>query len=283
MIRNQSKSAMKVTCIALDLDRTTLNSHGRLSERNREALNAAISRGIHVVVASGRALSSLPEDICCLEGIQYAITSNGAAVYEIHTGTCLRRYTMTPESVESILRLTGNREIAYEAFIDGKPYARKAYVEDPVRYGATPQAIPYIQSTREPVEDMTGFIREHIGELDSIDLVVRDEAMKMEFWKLLQNEVPDLYITSSIAQLLEISHRESGKHSGARFLLEYLGLRRENLAAFGDGDNDADLLRYAGMGIAMANATGGCKAAADAITLSNDEDGVAYGIWNFLL
>ena len=54
---------MKIKCIALDLDRTTLNSDGYLSQANRDALEAAIDAGIHIVVASGRSLDSLPEDI----------------------------------------------------------------------------------------------------------------------------------------------------------------------------------------------------------------------------
>ena len=91
-----------------------------------------------------------------------------------------------------------------------------------------------------------------------------------------------MYITSSVRQLLEISHRNAGKHSGLRFVLERLGLPQEAAAAFGDADNDADLLAYAGCGIAMANASPACLAAADAVTRSNDDDGVAWGIREIL-
>ena len=68
---------MDIKCIALDLDRTTLNAQGRLSDGNREALEYAISRGIHIVIASGRPLGSLPEDVLSVGGIEYAITSPG--------------------------------------------------------------------------------------------------------------------------------------------------------------------------------------------------------------
>ena len=70
---------MKIKCIALDLDRTTLDSQGHLSEINRRAIESAVAAGLHVVVASGRALDSLPAGITEIRGIQYAITSNGAA------------------------------------------------------------------------------------------------------------------------------------------------------------------------------------------------------------
>ena len=289
---------MKIKCIALDLDRTTLDSQGHLSEENRTAIESAVADGVHVVVASGRSLDSLPAEITDIKGIRVAITSNGAAVYDLSERKCLRQFKMTPASVEDILRHTeperlkvaygeaagmsevemSEIEISYEAFIDGRAFAESRYVSDPVRFGAMPQAISYIQGTRAPVEDMRTFICEHKSELDCIDLVVKNEDMKRKLWKNLRENVRDVYITSSVRQLLEISHRDAGKESGAKFLLEYLGLAREELAAFGDGDNDSGLLQYAGIGFAVANASLECRDAADEIVASNDENGVAQGI-----
>ena len=279
---------MKIKCIALDLDRTTLDSRGHLSEENKKAIENAVAAGVHVAVASGRALDSLPAEVTDIRGIRYAITSNGAAVCDLHERKCLRQFKMTAESVEDILRHTEpermKRErrkdegISYEAFIDGSAFAESRYVSDPVRFGAAPQAVPYIQRTRTPVEDMRKFIREHKTVLDCIDLVVKSEDMKQQLWKDFQVSIADVYITSSVRQLLEISHRDAGKESGAKFLLEYLGLTREELAAFGDGDNDAGLLAYAGIGFAVDNASPACRAAADRIVPSNDENGVAQGI-----
>ena len=298
---------MKIKCIALDLDRTTLDSQGHLSEENRAAVESAAAAGVHVVVASGRSLDSLPAEITDITGVRYAITSNGAAVYDLRERKCLRQFKMTPESVEDILWHTETErikatygeaaemseievpeteiyetEISYEAFIDGRAFAESRYVADPVRFGAMPQAVPYIQSTRMPVEDMRTFIRAHRSELDYIDLVVKSEDMKRRLWKNLRENVRDVYITSSVRQLLEISHRDAGKESGAKFLLEYLGLIREELAAFGDGDNDSGLLKFAGIGFAVANASPECRDAADEIVASNDENGVAQGIQKIL-
>ena len=289
---------MEVKCIALDLDRTTLDSQGHLSEENRTVIESAVAAGVHVVVASGRSLDSLPEEITDIAGVRYAITSNGAAVYDLCQRKCLRQFKMTPASAEDILRHTEPErmkdvygkaaemseaempeiEISYEAFIDGRAFAESRYVADPVRFGAMPRAIPYIQITRMPVEYMKTFIREHKSELDCIDLVIKSEDMKHKLWENLQKNVRDVYITSSVRQLLEISHRDAGKESGAKFLLEYLGLTREELAAFGDGDNDSGLLKYAGIGFAVANASPECRDAADEIVASNDENGVAQGI-----
>lgn len=269
---------MSIRCIALDLDRTTLNSAGQLSERNRKAMEQAIENGIQIAVASGRSLDSLPAAVLEIPGIRYAITSNGAAVYDLEERTCLRQYKLTAEAVRDILRWTEEADVTFEAFIDGKPYAEKDYVEDPVRFGAMPQSIPYIQGTREPVENMRHFIQRHEEELDCIDVVVKSEEYKRQLWKTLEKQVRHVYITSSVKQLLEISDVNAGKDAAARFLIEYLGMTREELAGFGDGHNDSGLLEFAGIGFAVENAVEECRKAADRIVASNDEDGVAEGI-----
>ena len=269
---------MSIRCIALDLDRTTLNSAGQLSERNRKAMEQAIESGIQIAVASGRSLDSLPAAVLEIPGIRYAITSNGAAVYDLEERTCLRQYKLTAEAVRDILRWTEEADVTFEAFIDGKPYAEKDYVEDPVRFGAMPQSIPYIQGTREPVENMRHFIQRHEEELDCIDVVVKSEEYKRQLWKILEKQACHVYITSSVKQLLEISDVNAGKDAAARFLIEYLGMTREELAGFGDGHNDSGLLEFAGIGFAVENAVEECRKAADRIVSSNDGDGVAEGM-----
>ena len=273
---------MRIKCIALDLDRTTLNSAGALSGKNREALREAAESGICVAVASGRPLSALPEDVLAVPGIRYAITSNGAAVYDLEEDRCLHRHRMTPESVRGILACTAGEPVVLEAFIEGSAFAEQVYVEDPVAHGALPGGAAYIRRTRRPVRGMRRFLEEHRGELDSVDIVVRDEREKERLWRILEERIEEIYITSSVRQLLEISHADAGKDAAARFLLGRLGLREEELAAFGDGHNDSGLLRLAGIGFAVANASAECLEAADRVVASNDDDGVAEGIGSIL-
>lgn len=273
---------MEIRCIALDLDRTTLDAQGRLPEENRRALEEAMAKGVHVVIASGRPLGSLPRDVLAVPGIEYAVTSNGAAVWQLTTGECIHRLTMTPRSVEAVLDLTQGERVALEIFIRGEAWAQEDYVRDPVRYGATPQAVAYIQGTRRPAADIRALIRQNLGELDSLDLVTGDRALESRLRETLARDMPDLYITSSVPGLIELSHREGGKHSGVRFVAERLGIPARAVAAFGDGDNDVDLLTWAGCGIAVANATPACLAAADAVTRDHRENGVAWGIREIL-
>ena len=315
--REREGELMAIRMIALDLDRTTLDYEGRLSEENRKALELLIRQGIFVIPASGRSLDSFPIEILEMPGLEYVITSNGAAVYRLSCregadtesgksgGTwetrgsqgssgrasaepmrkvpvCLQRFLLRPAMVRKVMELTGGEGITYETFVEGKAYADPAYVSDPTAFGAVREAVPYIQRTRTPVEKIREFILEHEDCLDSIDVIVGDPEKKKALMELLRAQCREIYLTTSVEQLIEISDRKAGKHSGIRFLQEYLGILPEETAAFGDADNDAEMLREAGIGIAVRNASPVCKAAADAVTLFCEENGVAYGIREIL-
>ena len=139
-----------------------------------------------------------------------------------------------------------------------------------------------MQRTRKPVDDIVKFMIEHKDELESMDIVVPCEDKKADVISKIKQVTANVYITSSVKQLVEISDIEGGKSTGLKFLAGYLGVERENIAAFGDADNDIDMLEYAGCGIAMDNATDNLKAVADYVTIHHNDDGVAYAFKNIL-
>lgn len=271
-----------IRALALDLDKTTLLPEGTLSDVTRQTLLAVMEKGIEVIVASGRPLKALPKDILELSGIRYAVTSNGAAVYDIRTEECIHRSVLEEESVLRILELTLGKDMIFEAIVGGICYAERCYVENPMQYGATRQGAVYVPKTRTPIQGMRDFIYFHRKKLDSIDLILSSDEEREEWRCLFDREVPMLYQTTSVTRLLELSHRDGGKHSGVKLVLERLGISPGETAAFGDAENDIELLRFAGIGIAMENASENCKEAADAVTKSNVEDGVAWAIHQFL-
>ena len=271
-------------CIALDLDGTLLSDDGTLCEESSQVLHEAIHAGIHVVVASGRAYSTLPASVLSIPGIEYAITSNGAAVYRVPDSECVCVHKLREESVRAILSLVEKEldEPLYEVFIDGTAYAPADYVKNPEAYGASGRSVSYVKSTRKPCEDLMAFIEEHIGELDSLDVVMNDQEEKKRLWSLLEENIEHVYITASVPRFIEISDESSGKASALSFVLGRLGISPEQTAAFGNADNDADMLEFAGLGVAVANATEKCRKAADKITGSNHEAGAAKEIKRIL-
>lgn len=263
--------------LALDLDETTLDRQGKLPPENRRALEAAIDWGIHVVVATGRAMASISEEIRAFPGIEYAIGGNGATLFRLKTGEILRHCMLPAKIPAQVLELSRGEDLTYEAVVNGTAHGQQDYIDDPTRYMADARTAAYVQTTRRPVPDIQAFIRAHENQLESMDLVLGNMETKQRMQEKLKM-LSGVYITSSVPRLLEISHRDSGKHRALKWLAEYLNIDARECAAFGNGDNDAEMLRWAGTGIAVQNATEACLAAADYVTAAHDDGGVAKAL-----
>ena len=149
-------------------------------------------------------------------------------------------------------------------------------------YGCTDYGAKYLRATRKPVPDIRDFILEHHNELDSIELVTRGKAERDRLWQVLEQRFPDLYITSSFFHLLELSSPHSGKRNALGWVLNQLGLTPEETVAFGNADNDIDMIQMAGIGVAVADATESCRKAADRCTGASYESGVAQALRELL-
>lgn len=261
-----------IRLIALDLDDTTLRSDSTLDPVTADALRDAAAAGAEIVIASGRAFASLPKDVLSLGVVRYAVTSNGAAVVDAVSGERIISFCLSKTAVDGILSRFSDELL--ECCIAGRAYTDRRYVLDPVAYGCSPEYIEYVKTTRTPVDDMPSFIRENETRLDSVDVVCRTPERRERLFSLAET-IDDVYLTSSSPRLVEISAAESGKGASLRKLCSKLSIPAECVAAFGNGDNDADMLRFAHLGVAVENATDKCKAAADHICPANDENGVA--------
>jgi len=271
-----------IRCIALDLDGTLLDSAGTMSDYTRCVLDRAIASGICVVVSSGRPFSAFPHEITVYDGIEYAIASNGVSIHHLPTNQCLHRTVMDAESVERLVQLYDAYDFLLEAHILGKSYASEEYFRNPAAFGIGPRGVVYIQSTRTPIEHMREFLLNHRHELDGMRIICRDNETASDIQEQLQED-SRIYVTSEVGKrLMEICHRDCGKHNGLSWLLNDLQISRESTVAFGNAENDADMLRFAEIGIAVSNSSLSCLEAADYITDSNDEDGVAHAICHLL-
>lgn len=272
---------MSIRLIASDLDGTLLTDRKELSPKTTEVLELAVQRGVYIVPTTGRSFHSIPEEIRNYPGVEYVITANGGAVYSVSEAKRIYQCLLKRESVEAAIAVWERENMVLEVVIQGVPYAEEKYVRDPIQYLATEYGARYIKATRKPVNDICGFAREHSGELDSISFVCSYED-KERLYTSLDKEIPDIYVTSSVPNLIEIGHKDAGKGKTLLWLLKKLGISPDEAMAFGDADNDISMLTAVKYGMAMRNGTENCRKAAPYITDTNENDGVAKGILRFL-
>ncbi len=266
---------MEVKLIAMDLDGTLLNRQKNISQENLQALENAKASGILLAAATGRPLSTLPSCVRDNPAFSYAITSNGAEVYRLDTGEQICSVCLTPRSVDVIRETVGDAAVGWEAFVKGQAYGEAGYVERPWEFGVPVPHVGYIKKTRRPVADMQEFLREHRQEIIGFDLAFGDPALKEEIVRKLKACGEPIFVTSFMEHCIEIIHKDAGKAEGIRQICGREGISPAETAAFGDAENDLDMIEYAGTGIAMGNAHASVKEKADYVTGDNEHHGVA--------
>ena len=264
----------RVQLIALDLDETLLGRDGILSPENRAALEGAMGRGIQVAIATGRAYVTIPEEMRRFPGIRYAITGNGAAIYDQQTGTAIARRVLPTGAARQVLERMAREDVSFEAFLDGAAYAQADYMDRLGDFMMDEATQDYVKATRIPVPDIRAFVLAHGDELDSLAVIPRNMEVKRRAMVELRR-MEKVYITTSSPRLIEINHRDCTKQKGLEYLAGILGIPRAETAAFGNADNDAEMLSWAGVGVAVADATELCLRAADHVTGPYLQDGVA--------
>ncbi len=272
----------RIRLIAIDLDNTLLASDSKLSEANKFALEKANEQGIEIVINTGRGLNGIYDDVRSVKGLRYGITSNGACVYNVQTEELLLKYCLSMESAQKLRELGHEFGITYEIFVGGRGYVSREYYENPVSFGQPERLEKYIKNTRIPVDDIDEFISEHIDEIENFALVAPNKAMHDELEKKVPLVCDDVFVTAPEVQWVEVMDRQCGKGKGMLHLCEHLNILPEETVAIGDSDNDMEMFEYAGISVCMENGSLNCREAADIVTKTNLEDGVAYAILNLL-
>lgn len=271
-----------IRMVALDLDGTTFNSAGDISERNIAAIEEAASKGVHVVVSTGRPITSLPDYVRNVKGIEYAITSNGAHVNLMKSGEVVYSDYLDSGAVREIARLKVETGADIEVFIHGQAYVDESYYNDVRDNGCAYRNAEYVLWSRKPVPDVSALMLEHDEEIENVNFVYQTLEM-LEEAKPKVEAMKNATITSSFRNNLEAGGPNTSKKTALLWLMGELGVDPDELMCCGDAPNDIQMAELAGIGVAVANAWGGLKDHADYITESNDDDGVGIAIEKFVL
>lgn len=267
--------------IALDLDGTTLTRDG-LTRRTKDTLEEAISAGIEVVIATGRVFSALPDRVHKIKGIKHIITSNGAHITDAKTGEFIYSNYADEFAIMNVHELLKKTKYPVEVFTGGRAYIDKTVYDELARNGSTYMSPKYVLRTRTPVDGIYDFLEARREKIENINIHFEFFEEKDAMFESL-SEISGITVTSSFSHNLEIGGATTSKATALREICAQSGIKMENVMAFGDSPNDSSMISRAGIGIAMNNATEDVKEVADCVTLSSDEEGVAYAIRKLLL
>lgn len=275
---------MEIKLIATDMDGTFLDDEKRIPEENLRALRECAARGIEIVPATGRTLMGLPEELKRLPGVRYAILTNGAMVADLKENRLIDTCRIPVETAVRIMETArfSDDDVMYDAYIDAVAYTIKEFYENTERYVPTAGLAELVRKTRRVVWDNIAYVKEQKKAVDKINMYFIDMEAKKRMREALK-EIPGILVSSSIPNNLEINAEGADKGGALLRLAEFLGIGQEETMAFGDGENDLSMVKMAGIGVAMANGEEDVKAAADYVTISNNEAGVAAAIRRFVL
>lgn len=263
---------MAFRLLALDLDDTLLNEEFRISAENRQAVREAAESGVLVTLATGRMYrSALP--FARELGIDLPlITYHGALVRMAGEGETLYHRPIPLSIAREVVTFSAKRDFHVNAYIDDE-----LFVAEENEFSRYYQTIARVKVTA--VGDLARFLEVPPTKLTVINRDGRLDGLREE---LSRNFDGLLAINISRPHFLEITDRLATKGRALKYLAELHQIPREQVAAVGDSFNDIDMLLYAGIGVAVANAREEVRAVADYITASNVEHGVAQFIRKFL-
>ena len=286
-----------IRIIALDLDGTLHDSEKRLSEINRDALARAAEKGVLIVPTTGRFFGMMPPAVRDLPFVRYAITINGAQVYDRETDTAIVKDEIPLDMALGVMELLDRYDVIYDCYRQNWGWMTAALQAKAAGYATNEHYLKMVREFRKPVPELKAHLRATAGEGDVQKIMLfgrreegtgnREQGSAHPVLESIRREVaekfPEIKVTASTWNNIELNIKSAHKGNALKRFAEHLGYTLENCMAFGDGMNDFTMVEAAGLGIAMANAEPEVKRVAKDVVPSNDEDGVAKGIdkWIF--
>ncbi|HBL07360.1 MAG TPA: Cof-type HAD-IIB family hydrolase [Clostridium sp.] len=272
---------MKYKLICVDMDGTLLNSKKKISERNLNAINEAHNKGVKFVVVTGRIFVSANYYGDIIGVKTPIIASNGAYIREKDLDKAIYEEYLNKEECRVILKLLKKYDIMPQFYSTDTIYTEEIK-HSALIYSKANATLPKNRQVAIRIINEWEKLFEENGNLIKVMVVHEDKerviAAKEEFLNLKSFEV-----VSSMESSFEIMKKGTSKGEAVKKICEYYGIHREEVICMGDNENDISMIKFAGVGVAMGNAEEFVKKQADYVALSNEDDGVAHVIEEFIL
>ncbi|MBQ6544920.1 MAG: HAD hydrolase family protein [Lachnospiraceae bacterium] len=278
----------KIRMVGLDLDGTFLTSGKEVSEANLLAVKEALAQGVIVLPVTGRPFGAVPKELISLCGFPYVIAAGGASVHDIRAGSVLFSCGMPYHIAREItIRL---REMGFivNLFTEGLGYVDESEFDAMLGCARSDAAREYLRRFRIPVPDILHLAGNPTPCVEKLTATApRDENGVIpgneEARRMLRDYEEHVKVMYSPEINIEIDPVAASKGGSLLRLGEQFGIHREEIMAFGDSDNDRELLSMAGVSVAMGNAAPHLLEMAEIIAPDNDHDGVAEILRKYVL
>lgn len=263
---------MAIRLVAVDVDGTLVTADQRVLPRVKDAVQLAVDHGIQLVLSTGRSAGECWYVLEQLPQIRYAVTYTGSMVQDLKTGAVLYHCPLQADDLRIIYDRLRQYDGLWSLFADGKVYNPRAQMAQFGRY--YPEELRELfEHSHTYVDDMDKMIAERIGPVEKvyISYCSKEESVRA---RAAAAKLP-YYATGAGFADLEVMNPATNKGLALGALAETLGIAQSEVLAIGDSSNDAAMLAYAGVGVAMANGEEELKKRADRIAPSNEEGGVA--------
>ena len=258
-----------------DMDGTFLTSDKHISPASWAALDAIHDAGMYFVPCTARAFNGVDPKLLAHPAVRYVVASNGASVVDLAHDKEIHSVHMTLEHVMAIYEVVRDYDdITFDVFASGACYSHRSRYDRLDEFAGKLSTLESLQANRTPYDVPT---EEFLPTLDGFERITI-------YWKNPQDrdalvaalsQDPDLTIVRSTPNNIELSDPAATKGGALTWLCGHLGMTAADAVAFGDYVNDISMIEAAGCGVAMQNAVAEAREAADLVTATNDEDGVA--------
>ncbi|NSW91664.1 MAG: HAD family phosphatase [Firmicutes bacterium] len=264
---------MAYKLMAVDIDGTLLDSKGNLTEETEKAIRLGVEKGLIFTISTGRPVQGVQAFIDKLDLDLPVITYNGAMVIMGKSKEVLYQCTMDPKDAREVIDLGEKYGTSIMVWADNKLFANRLN-ERAYEYSKISGVMPVL------MEDVEETISQGVLKILWYDEVETIKKYQKDIGKYISRNIN--YHTSQ-PYFLEFVDKNASKAKAMEKIGEYFGIDRSEMIAVGDGFNDLSMIEYAGLGVAMGNASNEIKERADYVTLTNDENGLAHVIYKFVL
>lgn len=270
----------KLVCI--DMDGTLLSTNNEVSKRNLEAIKQATQKGVQVAVTTGRVFASAYYYADIIGVSTPIIASNGAYIREKLGDRIIYKGLLGLENCQKIMEVINKYDI-YPHFNTYNTIYTEKLIYSSKYYSKANESLPEGRKINIVItSNWNSAFMENKDEILKCIIVDKDME-KLDKVKKELKKVEELEVVSSFKNNVEVMKKGISKGKAVEILANYYNIDMKDVICIGDSENDLSMIKAAGLGVAMGNGDKLVKDAADYITDTNDEDGVAKVIEKFIL